>query len=58
MVSTFPACDESRTIALQVISNNVERYVMTLIILSHILTFMNELMYNPPCYHKPIVFDF
>jgi len=41
---------------LQVLPNNVERYAVKLIILSHIFTFMNKLMYNPPCYHKNIVF--
>ena len=43
---------------LQVLPNNVERYVVKLIILSHILTFINKLVYNPPCYHKNIVFVF
>jgi len=43
---------------LQVLPNNVESYAMKLIILSHILTFMDKLMYNSQCYHKNIVFDF
>jgi len=43
---------------LQVLPNNVECYAVKFIILLHILTFMNKLTYNPPCYHENIVFVF